>query len=258
MARARNIKPGFFINDELAEIEPLGRILFAGLWTIADREGRLEDRPKKIKAEVVPYDNCNVDKLLQALHDKDFIQRYEVNGNKYIAILNFKKHQNPHKNEAPSVIPAPSETARCKHGASTVQVPEMHTTNPADSLLLIPDSLNPITAPPNFDAEFEIWWEDYPRKKGKTDAQKYWRKLRGKGVSVELLITARNNYAAEMKGKSMDYVMHGSTFLGPGERWKDYQEPKQQEELSVSNKMEISPEQHEIYSKPYIRRVDDG
>jgi hypothetical protein len=49
MARSRNIKPGFFTNDELAECHPLGRLLFAGLWTIADKEGRLDDRPKKLK-----------------------------------------------------------------------------------------------------------------------------------------------------------------------------------------------------------------
>ena len=36
MARARNIKPAFFDNDELAENEPLGRLLFIGLWTLAD------------------------------------------------------------------------------------------------------------------------------------------------------------------------------------------------------------------------------
>jgi hypothetical protein len=61
MARARNIKPGFFANDVLAEIDPLGRLLFAGLWTIADREGRLEDRIKKIKAQILPYDDCDCD-----------------------------------------------------------------------------------------------------------------------------------------------------------------------------------------------------
>jgi hypothetical protein len=49
MPRTRQIKPGFFKNDELAELPIEARLLFAGLWTIADREGRLEDRPKKIK-----------------------------------------------------------------------------------------------------------------------------------------------------------------------------------------------------------------
>ena len=49
MARARNIKPGFFKNEFLAEMPCEVRLLFIGLWTLADREGRLEDRPKRIK-----------------------------------------------------------------------------------------------------------------------------------------------------------------------------------------------------------------
>ena len=52
MARARNIKPGFFTNDELVELPFATRLLFIGLWTIADREGRMVDRPKKIKMEI--------------------------------------------------------------------------------------------------------------------------------------------------------------------------------------------------------------
>ena len=152
MARSRNIKPGFFKSDKLAELEPLGRILFAGLWCIADREGRLEDRPKRIKAEVLPYDDCDVPGLLQDLHDHGLILRYKVAGAQYIQILSFAKHQNPHKNEAPSAIPAPVPE---HSGPSTVQAPEnsepgavpapdKHPTNRADSLNLIPDSFNRI------------------------------------------------------------------------------------------------------------------
>ena len=52
--RARNIKPGSFKNEDLCEIEPLGRLVLIGLWCVADREGKLEDRPKRIKAELFP------------------------------------------------------------------------------------------------------------------------------------------------------------------------------------------------------------
>ena len=37
------------------------RLLFVGLWTIADRNGRLEDRPKRIRAELFPYDEIDAD-----------------------------------------------------------------------------------------------------------------------------------------------------------------------------------------------------
>lgn len=150
MARARNIKPGFFTNDDLAECEPLARILFVGLWTVADREGRLEDKPRKIKAMVLPYDDADCDKLLAQLHGKNFITRYAVDGNEFIQINNWKKHQNPHMKEAASEIPEqvtqPTDIKEApeKHHTSTVQEPEENQTIPADSLNLIPDSLNPI------------------------------------------------------------------------------------------------------------------
>lgn len=172
MARSRNIKPGFFTNDELAECSPLARLLFAGLWTIADKEGRLDDRPKKIKALVLPFDNVDCDDCLKQLHDRHFITRYSVEGNGYIQISNWKKHQNPHCKEAPSEIPEQCQTehepeqapvkhsadmvtesanehqvteikgAPEKHSTSTVQEPVENNLNPADSLNLIPDSLN--------------------------------------------------------------------------------------------------------------------
>ena len=99
MARARNIKPGFFDNEILGELPALTRLLFIGLWCLADREGRLQDRPKRIKKELLGYDDVtadDVDTMLQQLNDNGFIQRYEIAGEQYIQVTNFLKHQNPH------------------------------------------------------------------------------------------------------------------------------------------------------------------
>lgn len=153
MARSRNIKPGFFLNDKLAEVEPLGRLLFAGLWCLADREGRLKDRPKRIKAEVLPYDSCDIDKLLNDLWRHGFIIRYEVDGDRFIQVVNFLKHQNPHHKEAKSEIPPPpedhenaihpsSQQAQVKHESSMTQAQAKHEPSMSQSCTLIPDSLN--------------------------------------------------------------------------------------------------------------------
>lgn len=156
MARSRNIKPGFFTNDLLAEIDPLGRLLFAGLWTVADREGRLQDRPKKIKAEVLPFDNCDTDTLLEELHKHGFILRYSVDGVRYIQVIAWKKHQNPHIKEAGSTLPAP-----VNNHAGLVQAPEKEQPKPEpaglipDSLNLIPDSLIPSTTSPEKPVRFD-------------------------------------------------------------------------------------------------------
>lgn len=107
MARARNIKPAFFKNEDLAECSFAARLLYAGCWTLADREGRLEDRPKRIKAELFAFDSIDVEPLLEELASKGFIVRYKVGGVAVILIPTFLKHQNPHHREQPSELPPP-------------------------------------------------------------------------------------------------------------------------------------------------------
>lgn len=101
------MKPGFFANEELTELPATGRLLFIGLWTLADRKGRLPDRPKWIKGGLFPYENVPVEKLLDQLQKYRFIVRYESEGQRFIQIVNFEKHQHPHQNEPQSTIPPP-------------------------------------------------------------------------------------------------------------------------------------------------------
>ena len=141
MARSRNIKPGFFTNDELAELPALTRLLFIGLWTLVDRDGRIEDRPKKIKAGCMPYDDIDADAALSELCKAGFILRYEADNTRCIQVQNWHKHQNPHVKELASTLPAPD-----KHQTSTVHAPDKTQPQPEparlipDSLPLIPDS----------------------------------------------------------------------------------------------------------------------
>jgi hypothetical protein len=189
--RARNLKPGFFKNEQLAELPPLTRILFQGLWCLADRRGRLEDRPKRIKAEVLPYDDWDVDRALDDLARAGFIVRYEIDGTRYIQVVNFERHQSPHVREPESTIPPPPDTGAAadtpepsttaapdEHGAGPVPKPDEHEASPSDSGFLTPDSglrtadthsgraraearerrrVSSSLDPPDFDAVVEAW-----------------------------------------------------------------------------------------------------
>jgi hypothetical protein len=109
MARSRNIKPGFFQNEDLQELDFATRLFFIGLWTEADKEGRLEDRPKKLKNALFPADDVEVEQMLEGLAAYGFISRYERAGKKIIQIVKWAKHQNPHRREAPSTLPAETD-----------------------------------------------------------------------------------------------------------------------------------------------------
>lgn len=145
MSRARNIKPGFFLNESLAELDATTRLLFIGLWCEADREGRLAYRPKKIRAAVFPYETFDVEPMLLSLKSAGFLVIYEVDGQKYIQIKNWSKHQTPHHKEVTSSIPEQPMLEPCmihahvKHDASTGDASPQKDA----STLLIPDSLIP-------------------------------------------------------------------------------------------------------------------
>jgi hypothetical protein len=139
MARSRNIKPSIMDNEELAELEPLTRLLFIYLWMLADREGRLEDRPTRIAKQALGYDRAaDVGAMLDELQRAGFIARYTTGGKACIQILEFAKHQTPHVREAASELPAQGTTkAVPEHNLGSVD------TSPRspDSGFLIPDSL---------------------------------------------------------------------------------------------------------------------
>ncbi|HHG5536355.1 TPA: hypothetical protein ACPWRH_004662 [Pseudomonas aeruginosa] len=182
MARARNIKPSFFKNEDLADLEPFDRLLFIGLWCLADREGRLEDRPRRIKIELFPGDSYDVEIGLTNLQGKGFIERYQATGFSVISLPNFTRHQSPHSTEKDSELPdcngyltvnerargkvvpgkqrlVHAETGACadaNNSALTVKTPEQSQPEPVDASThnaLIPDSLNPDYLNPEEDQE---------------------------------------------------------------------------------------------------------
>jgi len=173
MARARNIKPGFFKNEDLGTADPFVSLLFAGLWTLADKAGILEDRPLRIKAELFPYrDNFDINRYLTVLLSFGLIHRYEVNGTKLIQIAKFKEHQNPHHTEKDSIYPDYSISCQ-----QSVKQPLINGDTPADSLIpdslntdsLIPDSPTPdsLPLPPDEPAA--------PRKKKEPESAETWK-----------------------------------------------------------------------------------
>lgn len=263
MARARNIKPAIFKNEVLGVADPLITLLFEGLWVLADREGRLEDRPLRIKGEIFPYrDGVNVDEMLTWLHVKGFIIRYPVDTKSYIQVENFTKHQNPHKNETASEIPSPS--MGCTASDKIGKTPDKFGSAPADSLSLdslssdslIPDSLTPSLAPVDEDL-FPKFWNLYPNKKGKEAAQKAWKKLK---VTADLfaLITsglAKQVACAEWTKDGGQFIPHPSTWLN-GKRWED-------EVKVTSNVHPFPPSRHtgfsgRTYEAGLTKREGDG
>lgn len=79
--------------------------------------------------------------------------------------------------------------------------------------------------------DFEEFWKAYPNSKNKKGAYKtYQACLKGDSrinkATPEQLLRSAKRYAEEVKGKDPQYILHASTFLGPSERWAEYDKPQ--------------------------------
>jgi hypothetical protein len=235
--RARSIKPGFFKNEQLIELPFEYRLLFAGLWGMADREGRLEDRPKKVKLDVFPGDNVDCEKGISALAERGFLLRYSSENINYIQILAWKKHQSPHIHEGASTIPAP-----CLNGTGTVQAPYKKSAStrrgqpfPAsaaltpdsglltpdsglltpDSGLLTPDSGSPPTPPAGAETVFDHWKKVWDHPRAYLDRKRRKRiEARLKEFNVEQLCDAISGFKNSQWHCGTDPKGDGKTYDG--------------------------------------------
>lgn len=111
MGKIRSIKPEFFTDADLYDLEkstgmPV-RVGFAGMWTQVDREGRFRWRPRELKLQILPFDDVDFGLFLDVLLRAGMVKRYEFDGKAYGVVVNFVRHQRPHKKEPPSEIPQP-------------------------------------------------------------------------------------------------------------------------------------------------------
>jgi hypothetical protein len=122
MGRIRAIKPDFFTDDTIGSLEPDAQLLLLGLATLADKDGRLEDKPKRIKAVLFPYRDVDVEAHLSALELAGEVTRYESDDVRCVFLVHFARDQRPHPKETSFGLPPPPvkrrETSRQSVDAS--------------------------------------------------------------------------------------------------------------------------------------------
>jgi hypothetical protein len=236
------------------------RLLFPGLWMIADRDGRMEYRPRRIQIEVFPYDQVDIDSLCGELENAGMIVRYEVGGVLYLWIPGFARHQNLSMQErhTTSSLPPPPERI-----AKSVPIQDEFITNNKsvmnqdtsgnDSISLNMEVLNTdilsknISRVPNDDAHvtpsrttkpsrnskpppdirrFDEFWALYPHKKAKQDAIKAWGKIKPDETLFSRIMDAvREQLQSEdWRKENGRFIPYPATWLNSG-RWEDVVTP---------------------------------
>jgi hypothetical protein len=225
MARIRTVKPDFFYDEELTKLPHAVRLFFIGLWGMADKEGRLEDRPAFIRANVFPYEpEFDAEGALSALSPK-FVERYEAEGKRLLWIRTFKKHQRINGKESESVSRFPSAPGEAEEkqpgsiGEATGK--PLGAQEGEEERELGKDKINMFVQKDGQDGWPEFWTA-YPRKTAKQAALKAFRKVSPNPAMLEIILKA---VAAQRRQESWTkdggcFVPHASTWLN-GKRWED-------------------------------------
>jgi hypothetical protein len=208
--RIRTIKPEFFMHDGLFEAEraeklPL-RIAFVGLWCAADREGRFKWEPRRLGAQILPFDDVDFSRVLHALATRAFIRHYRVGDACFGVIPSWKRHQVINNRERDSEIPNPSEGEQLD--ACPTRAPRVTHASKEEGK----------GREGNKEGKEDIFlefWEAYPRKVGKSEACKAFSKL----PDHARILAAAKAYAAAVatwKHDDKQYVPHPTTWLNRG------------------------------------------
>lgn len=228
------MKPEFYTDEELNDLPLEAHFLFGGLFVIADREGRLEDRPRTIKISVFPHREIAVDPLLENLaqkkpNGKSFIIRYEKNGTRLIQIVGFKRHQRITGKEAFT-----ESRWEGPDGFDDGEASGNHQGNKGETLVKQPGSDgdteegkgkerkgtggNRVQVFPGFDR----FWTSYPRRTAKSNALKAWNKLKPDGPLVDLILASieANKKTRQWQESGGQFIPHPATFLNQ-RRWED-------------------------------------
>lgn len=119
MARKRMLSPEFWTDEKLGDCTRDERLLFMGLISHADDEGRGQGNPKLVKALVLPYDDditTNMTaSMLKRLAAMRLIVLYDDgHDHQYYWLPKFLKHQVINK-AIPSKLPQPSKELLEQH-----------------------------------------------------------------------------------------------------------------------------------------------
>ena len=166
--------PNRIIKESIAKSEKVNGLtdfqfrLWVHLITYVDDYGRGDARPAIIKGSCFPFrdrmTNKDIEKGLADLAGAGCVGLYTVDGKPYLYFPNWEQHQRVRSKI--SKCPAPTENNACQQLAATccnspqnapvIQNPESRIRNPESR-----------TNARAREADFEIFWNAYPRKAGK-------------------------------------------------------------------------------------------
>jgi hypothetical protein len=230
MARIRSVHPGQWTAGDFLECCPLARLLGLALRNVADDNGIFRWKPKTIKAECLPADNCDIDQLLLELVTNEQVKRYSADGKEYGIIVDFTQWQRPKKPKYLHPVPDWFSTG-------TEPVPNEEDTEPeippqreevGGRREEVKESIQTPAKPQACSSDdFQRFKKAFPRRDGSNPwqpAEKKFNALVKTGVDPEVMVNAALALAREESARGnigTKFIPQAITWLNQ-QRFQDY------------------------------------
>ncbi len=168
MARIRTIKPEFWVSESVGQLSRNARLLFIGLWSLADDSGRLRGALAMVSGALFPYDldaREAIGEWMGELIDRGMVRAYTGPDDlSYLDIPNWSKHQKIDKPSASKFPPfdesstKPRESSTSPRDLSPLdQGSGIRDQGPGEELIREPDA-NLRQAPPDLSPDLRQAW----------------------------------------------------------------------------------------------------
>ena len=240
MARKRMIDPNIWESEDFSSLSMLGKILFIGLFSLADDEGRGNANPVYIRSKIFPHTAekvrmTDVETALSEIAQSMSITFYVVNGRQYYALTHWNDWQKIDR-PAPSKCPPPEDSEPFDESSTNVRrIFDESSTNDRrafdESSTSVRENCDAnknknmnmnINMKENTQKKggvgggrFSDFWSVYPKKFAKAEAEKAWNKLNPTDELVEKIIAdvKRRTSSQEWTKENGQFIPYPATYL---------------------------------------------
>lgn len=221
---SRIIREGILSSERINALKPLSELFYRRLMSVVDDFGRFSANPTLLRSSCYPLliddvKEVDITKHLAACVDVGLIVAYEVDHKKYLQMLDFRQQRRAEK----SKYPEPPQQGSCDQMNTDAKqmISNVHLGVCVDVVEDVVDTSS-LKDQKVEELNFDRFWKAYPRKVGKNDALKSWKKINPSKELVDKMI-----FTLAWQGSSKDWVKddgkfipHPSTWLNAG-RWDD-------------------------------------
>jgi len=222
----RMVHRTIWASGQVAKLSRDARLLFIGLITLGDDDGRLKGSPSLIRSQIFPYDDdvkvADVDRWLKEIVAQKLVVGYCIEDECFFYHPKWDDYQHIREDRRrESAIPAPTFEFSA---TTTSRQPNGNQVGAKTPLKLSKDNLSKENI--NKDVAFVAFWEAYPKKVGKKAAWKAWQKIQYTPELASFILEAIHKAinSEQWQKDSGRYIPHAATWLN-GERWNDVLTP---------------------------------